>query len=67
MRLDLSKPYHLRDAVREDAEALFAIHRAAMRDYVDRIWGWDDEWQEQEFHKKFDSTPNRHEFGASVR
>jgi ribosomal protein S18 acetylase RimI-like enzyme len=32
-----------REARTEDAEALYAIHEAAMRDYVTQTWGsWDD-------------------------
>lgn len=53
MRLELPKPYRLRDVMGDDADALFAIHRAAMYSYIDRIWGWDDAWQEQYFYKDF--------------
>lgn len=59
MRLNLPKQYSLRDAVSQDAGSLFAIHRAAIQDYVEQIWGWDDAWQEQHFHRGFDSPANR--------
>lgn len=59
MILDLPKPFHVRPAISGDAEALFMIHRSAMYEYVDRIWGWDDEWQKSKFFKDFDLLNNR--------
>jgi ribosomal protein S18 acetylase RimI-like enzyme len=41
--------YALRAARRDDEEFLFALHRSAMRDYVDATWGWDERWQRQHF------------------
>ncbi|MGD1904024.1 MAG: GNAT family N-acetyltransferase [Geitlerinemataceae cyanobacterium] len=42
-----------------DVDALFAIHKAAMSDYVDRIWDWEDVWQQQNFAKNFSVPANR--------
>jgi GNAT superfamily N-acetyltransferase len=39
----------LRPAERSDENFLFALHRNAMRDYVDATWGWDEEWQRANF------------------
>lgn len=39
----------LRGAERDDEEFLFALHRDAMRDYVESTWGWDEEWQRKHF------------------
>ncbi|MDQ2962739.1 MAG: GNAT family N-acetyltransferase [Pseudomonadota bacterium] len=39
----------LRAARRDDEEFLFALHRSAMRDYVEATWGWDERWQRQHF------------------
>ncbi|HEX5864861.1 MAG TPA: GNAT family N-acetyltransferase [Casimicrobiaceae bacterium] len=41
--------YDLRAARRDDEEFLFALHRSAMREYVDATWGWDERWQRQHF------------------
>jgi GNAT superfamily N-acetyltransferase len=41
--------YALRAARRDDEEFLFALHRSAMRDYVEATWGWDERWQRQHF------------------
>ena len=35
----------LRLATTDDIEPLGAIHRAAMRQHVEKTWGWDEEWQ----------------------
>ena len=39
----------LRGAERDDEDFLFALHRDAMREYVEATWGWDDEWQRTHF------------------
>ncbi len=42
--------YSLRPASKDETEALYAIHRAAMEDYVAQTWGsWDDAWQREYF------------------
>jgi ribosomal protein S18 acetylase RimI-like enzyme len=41
--------YALRAARRDDEDFLFALHRSAMRDYVEATWGWDEGWQRQHF------------------
>jgi len=32
-----------------DRDTLYQIHRSAMRSYVDAVWGWDEEDQQQRF------------------
>jgi GNAT superfamily N-acetyltransferase len=39
----------LRPAGRDDEDFLFALHRDAMREYVDATWGWDEKWQRAHF------------------
>lgn len=43
----------LRAARRDDEEFLFALHRSAMRDYVDATWGWDERWQRAHFAETY--------------
>jgi len=45
-------------AARADEERLFALHRDAMRDYVEETWGWDEAWQRSFFTQTF--APARH-------
>jgi GNAT superfamily N-acetyltransferase len=48
----------LRPAHRDDEQFLFALHRAAMRDYVETTWGWDEHWQRAHFARGY--KPGRH-------
>jgi GNAT superfamily N-acetyltransferase len=48
----------LRPARRDDEEFLFALHRAAMREYVEATWGWDEHWQRTHFARAY--KPGRH-------
>lgn len=43
----------LRTAGRDDEEFLFALHRDAMREYVDATWGWNETWQRAHFTATF--------------
>lgn len=43
----------LRAAERGDEDFLFALHRDAMRTYIDKTWGWDEEWQRANFAATF--------------
>ena len=36
-----------------DIEFLFHLHKAALGEYVDQTWGWDDDWQRQHIVNKF--------------
>ncbi len=44
----------LRPAGTGDLELLWRLHRATMREYVDRTWGWDEEDQRRRFVEDFD-------------
>jgi ribosomal protein S18 acetylase RimI-like enzyme len=44
----------LRPTTADDRDFLFALHRAAMRPYVDATWGWDDDEQARMFDQNFD-------------
>ena len=46
--------YGFRQAVDSDYDFLFALHRATMREYIEPIWGWHEDWQEEYFRKKFE-------------
>ena len=44
----------LRQATAGDLELLYGIHSEAMRPYVERIWGWDEDFQQQRFRQGYD-------------
>jgi ribosomal protein S18 acetylase RimI-like enzyme len=46
--------YALRPATTDDIPWLFALHKAALRRYIEPLWGWDEAWQ----HDYFTSTLN---------
>ena len=46
--------YSLRQATHDDYDFLYQLHVAAMREYVEATWGWQEEWQEEYFARKFD-------------
>ena len=43
----------LRAATRADEAMLFALHREALREYVDATWGWNEAWQQAHFAGQF--------------
>jgi len=45
--------FGFRQAQDKDVDFLYALHVAAMKDYVDKTWGWDDAFQETIFRKKY--------------
>jgi RimJ/RimL family protein N-acetyltransferase len=52
--------YELRPVTLDDLDALYAIHRAAMRDYVAATWGtWDEAFQTAFFRDHFDPAVRR--------
>ena len=46
--------YSLRQATYDDYAFLYQLHVAAMREYVEATWGWQVEWQQEYFARKFD-------------
>ena len=44
----------MRRAAPDDVDILYSIHRAAYKDQVSQIWGWDEKFQHEMFHDKYD-------------
>lgn len=44
----------LRSATEDDYDFAFRVHRAAMRPYVERTFGWDEDFQARYFRLHFD-------------
>ena len=49
----------LRAATPEDAEFLFRLLKATMREYVEQTWSWDENWQRAYFQERFDPAKNQ--------
>ncbi len=45
--------WRLRPAKEADRDFLFDLHRRAMRDYVELLWGWDEVAQQRLFDERF--------------
>lgn len=45
--------WRLRPALPGDRDFLFALHRAATREYVELVWGWDEDAQVAFFDDRF--------------
>lgn len=43
-----------RPAFDQDYDFLYQLHVATMKDYVDKTWGWNDDFQEKIFKEKFE-------------
>jgi len=50
--------YRLRPAEVGDEPLLYALHRDALRDYVDATWGWEEDWQRQYFRTHYRPADN---------
>ncbi len=46
--------YSYRKAEQYDRDAIFQLYRYVMRDFISRIWGWNELWQENDFSAHFD-------------
>lgn len=52
----MSKPqWSFRAARDTDRDFLFALYKTTMRELVVATWGWDEAWQREDFHRRFDS------------
>ena len=47
------KELSLRKADASDSEFVFAVKKAAFREYVEQVWGWDDNYQRELHNRRF--------------
>jgi ribosomal protein S18 acetylase RimI-like enzyme len=40
----------------KDRQFLFELRRRTMGEYIERTWGWDESWQQVDFHTRFNPT-----------
>ena len=46
---------NIRKAMANDSELVFAVKKAAYREYVEQVWGWDDNYQRERHNREFAS------------
>jgi ribosomal protein S18 acetylase RimI-like enzyme len=49
----------LRAATQEDADFLYDVVKATMKEYVAQVWGWDEAWQQAYFREHFEPSEDR--------
>lgn len=47
--------FKLERCTRDDAQFVYAIYCASMRDVISATWGWNEEWQVADFATRFDA------------
>ena len=45
----------IRKARASDSEFVFTVKKAAYREYVEQVWGWEDDYQRERHNREFDS------------
>lgn len=45
--------YSYRRASSSDKKAIFDFYRFVMREFIEKVWGWNEEWQLDDFEKRF--------------
>ena len=48
-----------RKANANDSEFVFAVKEAAFREYIEQVWGWDEDYQKELHNRRFDSQDLR--------
>ncbi|MDE0401023.1 MAG: GNAT family N-acetyltransferase [Candidatus Poribacteria bacterium] len=45
----------IRKARTSDSEFIFTVKKAAYREYIEQVWGWDDDYQRERHNREFAS------------
>lgn len=47
---------NMRPATAGDQPVLFEVHRSVFRSHIEKLWGWDEVWQRENFASEFASA-----------
>ena len=47
--------YYLRGITADDKDFIYEVKKLSIFEYVDKIWGWDEEYQIKDFENDFDN------------
>ena len=53
--LEKADSIELRTACQDDKEFVYDVKRAAMREYIEQTWGWDEHFQRKLHERRFES------------
>lgn len=51
--------YDLRQSTMEDKEFIYNLKKLVLKDYIDEIWGWDEEYQRKDFEMYYNPVNNK--------
>lgn len=51
--------YDLRQATMEDKEFVYNLKKLVLKDYIDEIWGWDEDYQRKDFEVCYNPANNK--------
>lgn len=54
-----NKNYLLRAATMEDYNFIYHVKKVTLKKHIDRIWGWDEEYQQNDFRECFNPQNNK--------
>ena len=46
--------FETRQATEIDRDQLFELYATTLKDYITKIWGWDESWQKKDFNAHFE-------------
>ncbi len=49
----MTDQYSFQEAMENDEVVIFDLYGCVMKEYITEIWGWDQEWQVNDFKKHF--------------
>jgi len=52
------KNYLLRKATLEDYDFIYGVKKRTLRNHIEKIWGWDEEYQKKDFSENFIPSRN---------
>lgn len=51
--------YDLRQSTMEDKEFIYNLKKLVLKEYIDEIWGWDEEYQRKDFEMYYNPVNNK--------
>ena len=53
-------PYKIRPMVSGDHDFLSQVHEESFREYIEKLWGWDADWQREHFKVQLEDPDREH-------
>ena len=53
---NFSNSHQIRKATNDDYDHIWNLHECLFRSHIEQIWGWHDDWQQENFAKNWSSS-----------